>query len=175
MTLNRKKCIWIISEIVIMMLLVCLDRITKYLAVEKLKDKPDVKIIEGVFELHYLENRGAAFGMFQNQKLMFIIIAFIMMVAVFYILVKVPEHKKYMLLRACMLLIGAGAVGNLIDRLANGFVVDFLYFVLIDFPVFNVADIYVTVSCILLIIIVLFFYKEEDLKFLKLWNNSDLQ
>lgn len=174
-TLNKNKVLWILADIIIMGLLIGLDQITKYFAVLNLKDKPAIKIIDRVFELHYLENRGAAFGMLQNQKLMFVVIACIMMVVVCYVLLKIPEERKYAVLKICMLLVGAGAIGNLIDRLANGFVVDFFYFVLIDFPIFNVADIYVTISCILLIITILFFYREEDLKFLKLWNSSDSQ
>ena len=60
----------------------------------------------------------------------------------------------------------AGAIGNMIDRAVRGYVVDFFYFRLIDFPIFNVADIYVTVTMILLLILILFYYKEEDLEFL---------
>ena len=66
-----------------------------------------------------------------------------------------------------MVLIFAGAIGNFIDRIRQGFVVDFLYFELIDFPIFNVADIYVTVGCILLILLLLFYYKDEELNFFK--------
>ena len=62
-----------------------------------------------------------------------------------------------------MLLIAGGAIGNSIDRMRLGYVIDFFYFKLIDFPVFNVADIFVTVSVVLLIFFILFFYKEEDL------------
>ena len=62
-----------------------------------------------------------------------------------------------------MACIVAGAMGNIIDRIRNGFVVDFIYFSLIDFPVFNVADIYVTCSAIALIVLFLFIYKEDDI------------
>ena len=61
----------------------------------------------------------------------------------------------------------AGAFGSLIDRVARGYVVDFFYFKLIDFPIFNVADIYVTVTMVLLIGLILFYYKEEDFEFLR--------
>ena len=64
--------------------------------------------------------------------------------------------------------LSAGAVGNLIDRLFRGFVVDFIYFKIIHFPVFNVADIYVTVSSVLLICLLFFYYKEDDFEFLSL-------
>ena len=68
-------------------------------------------------------------------------------------------------LQIAMILLGAGAVGNLIDRVVNNFVIDFLYFKLINFPIFNVADCYVTISLILLIWLILFYYKEEELDF----------
>ena len=66
-----------------------------------------------------------------------------------------------------LVLIASGAVGNLIDRVSLGYVVDFFYFKLLDFPIFNVADIYVTVGTALLVIFILFYYKEEDFNFIK--------
>ena len=67
-----------------------------------------------------------------------------------------------------MVLIASGAVGNMIDRVRLEYVVDFLYFVLINFPIFNVADIYVSVACVLLAVVILFYYKEQDLEFLSI-------
>ena len=72
----------------------------------------------------------------------------------------------YSKLHISLILIAAGAIGNLIDRVRLGYVVDFFYFSLINFPVFNVADIYVTVSSFYLVILLLFVYKESDLEFL---------
>ena len=83
-----------------------------------------------------------------------------------YISIRIPEERKYTPLRICYVLLMAGAFGNLIDRVARGYVVDFFYFKLIDFPIFNVADIYVTVTMVLLIGLILFYYKEEDFEFL---------
>ena len=83
--------------------------------------------------------------------------------AVIYIYVKMPHERKFLPLEACMACIVAGAIGNIIDRIRNGFVVDFIYFSLIDFPVFNVADIFVTCSAIALIVLFLFVYKEDDI------------
>lgn len=168
MTLNKKGIINTLISIIIMSILIVFDQFTKKLAVAHLMNKEPYRIIDGVFELRYLENRGAAFGMMQNQKIIFVIIAAIMLLAVLYFLYNIPSDKKYIILRICMILIGAGAVGNLIDRLSQSFVVDFLYFILIDFPIFNVADIYVSVSCVILVICVLFYYKEEDFNFLKI-------
>lgn len=160
------NCIWII-------LLIVLDQITKLFAIVHLKNIDSISLIRGVFELRYLENRGAAFGMMQNMKVIFVIIALLMLMFVIFALLKLPDNKRYLPLRIIMILIGAGAVGNLIDRLFRGFVVDFFYFSLIDFPIFNVADIYVSVSCILLVILVLFVYKDGDFEFLNTGKDKE--
>ena len=73
-----------------------------------------------------------------------------------------PRTREYQWVRAAMVPVLAGAVGNLLDRLFRGYVVDFFYFKLIDFPVFNVADIYVTTAAVILIVLIVFLYKEED-------------
>lgn len=172
MTSNKRKVTSVCMDIVLMAVLVLIDQITKKLAIKHLKDKPDINLINGVFELKYLENRGAAFGMMQNQKVLFIIMAAIMLFVVMYILIKLPDSKRHIPLEICMIMIGAGAIGNLVDRCINTYVVDFFYFVLINFPIFNVADIYVTVSCAILIIVVLFVYKEEDLAFLRIKKDN---
>ena len=77
-----------------------------------------------------------------------------------------PLEKKYRYLEFLLIFISAGAVGNMIDRIRMNYVVDFFYFKLINFPIFNVADIYVSVSCVLLAILVIFYYKENDFAFL---------
>ena len=152
---KRKWVLFI--DFFVMFLLIALDQYTKYLAVVNLKDRPAIPVIEGVFELNYLENRGAAFGMLQNQKVFFIFIACIILVAIFYVLFKIPKDRKYIWLHILLVLIASGAVGNMIDRVRLEYVVDFLYFVLINFPIFNVADIYVSVACVLLAVVILFY------------------
>ena len=122
--------------------------------------------IENVFCLHYLENHGAAFGIFQNQQLFFLITTAIILAGIGYFSYKLPQDKKYLPLEIISLFVSAGAIGNFIDRLSYGYVIDFLYFELIDFPVFNVADCYVTCSAFFLIILIFFYYKEEDFAFL---------
>lgn len=173
MTMNKRKIVRFIIDIIIIGLLVAVDQFTKMLAVAALKDKPAIKIIDRVFELSYLENRGAAFGMLQNQKIYFVIIALIMCIVVCYMLLKMPLETKYFILRMCMVLIGAGAIGNLIDRLTLNYVVDFFYFSLINFPIFNVADIYVSVSCVVLAIVILFVYKDEELSFVRFKKDNN--
>ena len=70
---------------------------------------------------------------------------------------KVPHERRFIPLRICMLMIASGAIGNMIDRIRLNYVIDFFYFELIDFPIFNVADIYVTVAAIFLILLILFY------------------
>lgn len=153
----------------IIMIIVCvlLDQFTKSLAVAHLKGQESISIIKGVFELHYLENKGAAFGMMQNMQIFFMIGAIVIICVVAFFWQRIPFEKKYLPLRIVGVLIISGAIGNMIDRIIHNYVVDFFYFSLIDFPIFNVADIYVTVACALFAIVILFYYKEEDLTFKK--------
>ena len=161
-----KKNILLTADVILMIFLIVIDQITKYFAVLNLKGVSSWVLWDGVFELHYLENRGAAFGILQDQKMIFILIAVVVLAVIFYVLFKAPYQKMYSKLHISLILIAAGAIGNLIDRVRLGYVVDFFYFSLINFPVFNVADIYVTVSSFYLVILLLFVYKESDFEFL---------
>lgn len=167
MTDNNKKIgYWAIYAGVIL-LLILVDQATKYWALHFLKDAPSIVWIPGVFELQYLENRGAAFGLFQNQKWFFVASAILVFFVVTWIYNRIPRTRKYLPLQIISMLTVAGAIGNVIDRLYHGFVVDFFYFSLIDFPIFNVADIYVVVACAALAVFVLFYYKDDhDFDFL---------
>ena len=144
-------------------LLILFDQWTKSLAVANLMNQEPFVIMKDVFQLRYLENRGAAFGMMQGQQTFFVISALIAVVVITYVYFKLPWEKRFHPLRAVVLFIAAGAVGNLIDRLILGYVVDFFYFELIDFPIFNVADIYVTCATVILALLILFYYKEDEL------------
>lgn len=145
-------------------LLIGLDQIAKLLAVMYLKNQPAFVIWKGVFKLEYLENRGAAFGIMQNKQLVFAVGAILIVALIAYFYGKMPQVRRFYLLRFCAVLICSGAVGNLIDRVRQNFVIDFFYFELIDFPIFNVADCYVVVACILFAFSILFYYKEEELQ-----------
>ena len=142
---------------------VFVDQLTKYLATAFLKDQPAVPLIPGVLELRYLENRGAAFGMLQEQQGFFFLIAVLVLAAIVFVLWRMPSAKKYRPLAVCLMALGAGAAGNMIDRVRQGFVVDFLYFKLINFPIFNVADCYVTLAALGLVLLIIFYYKDEDM------------
>ena len=165
-------------------ILILLDQFTKYLAVIFLKDKPAIPIIKDVFELQYLENTSAAFGMdpisllhnifqfdifnenpqlYLNIRMGFFYILTIAMIFMFiWLFLKIPNTKRFLFVDWILIFISAGAIGNLIDRISQQFVIDFLYFKLIDFPIFNVADIYVTCAAIALLVLGIFYYKDED-------------
>lgn len=143
-----------------------LDQYTKLLAVIHLKNQPPISIIPDIFELHYLENRGAAFGMLQNQKLFFIIFGCVILCFITWMYIKMPDTKRFIPLRCCMAAIASGAIGNMIDRIRLSYVIDFFYFKLIDFPIFNVADIYVSLAAVCLMLLVLFYYKENEIDLL---------
>ena len=100
--------------------------------------------------------------MLQNQKIFFIFIAIVILAAICYVIFRMPNKKKYTAFHILLGIIAAGAVGNMIDRFRFDYVVDFLYFELINFPIFNVADIYVTVAAFVMILLGLFYYKDED-------------
>jgi signal peptidase II len=161
----NKKLLLIVDALVLIILVVA-DQWTKYLAVLNLKGNDSMVLIDGIFELYYLENRGAAFGVLQNQKIFFIMIAIIILAMIVYVLYKMPYHKIYIKLHVALVFIAGGAIGNLIDRLRLNYVVDFFYFKIINFPVFNVADIYVTCAAAALVIMLMFVYNESDLEFL---------
>ena len=144
-----------------------LDRVAKYFAIHYLKDRPSVSVISGILELRYLENTGAAFGLLKGQRSFIILVGIIILLACLYVLIKTPGKKKYIMCHILLTLIVAGAVGNLTDRVIYNYVVDFIYLSFIKFPIFNVADILITVATAVLVILLLFYYKEDDLNFLR--------
>lgn len=141
-------------------LLILLDQFTKFIAKKYLITKPPIDIINGIFNLVYVENRGAAFGIFRNQKLILVGFTSIVIIGLIYYFYKNKGQDR--VLDICLVLIIAGAIGNLIDRVFLSYVVDFIHLYVkdvFDFPVFNFADIYVTFGAILLSIKILFLDK----------------
>lgn len=167
--LNR-KVMWLIDAILIAVLLFS-DQIVKMLTIQKLKDKPAFVIWDGVFELQYLENRGSAFGMMQNQKVFLLFVGFVFMAVLLFLLIKLPKDRKFLWAHIFISFLIAGGVGNMIDRFRYNFVVDLFSFVLIHFPIFNVADIFICLATAGILFLFFFVYKEEDLEFLKLKQN----
>ena len=163
-SVSEKTAKHYITAFIIALAGVILDQLSKYMAVHFLQGTDGIDLIPGVFRLTYLENRGAAFGVLQGQQWFFYIITAVILVVVVLAYVRIPAGRKFLPLQIWAVFIVSGALGNLIDRVRLGYVVDFFYFELIDFPVFNVADIFVTVSAVLLAVLLLLYYKEEDLE-----------
>lgn len=132
--------------IVIVAFVVFLDQFTKYLAAKYLMPVGSYPVIKHFFHLTYVENRGAAFGMLQNKTLFFIVITVVVGIVLIYSMIKLPENSLYNYTLAMIL---GGAIGNLIDRVRLGYVVDFIDFKF--FPaVFNIADSFIVVGAIIL-------------------------
>jgi len=148
-------------------ILVSIDQFTKNAAIINLKNQSDFIILPGVLQFHYLENTGAAFSMLEGKQILFAIMTPVLIALLIYIVYKMPKHRKFIPLLIIIIFVISGAIGNYIDRVTNQFVVDFIYFSLINFPVFNVADCYVTVSIIFFFILMIFYYTDEDLELLK--------
>ncbi|MBP3206006.1 MAG: signal peptidase II [Lachnospiraceae bacterium] len=166
MKLSGKRMLCV--DAVLLAVLLFADQFTKHLAVLKLKGQEAFVLINGVLELDYLENRGSAFGMLQDQKFLIVAVDLIFMAVLLFLLVKLPADRKYVKLHILMTMVMGGGIGNMIDRLRLDHVVDFISFVLIHYPIFNVADIYIVVAVILLFILFVFVYKEEDLTWMNL-------
>ncbi len=142
------------------LLAVVLDQVTKLLAVKYLMPVDTVPIIKNVLHLTYLENTGAAFGSLKNSRWVFLAVStFAIIALVFYMFRFKPKNR---VLSAGLAFIIGGGIGNMIDRLAKGYVVDFVDFRLINFAVFNVADSFVCVGAALVIIYIFFFTEKED-------------
>lgn len=143
---------------------IILDQLTKLWAIEVLKDGGSIKIIGDFLRFTYAENRGAAFSILQDQRVFFIIVTIIMLSVLAYIYFKMKNITK--LSKLAISMIAGGAIGNLIDRVRFGFVVDFIdvrFGSFYNFPIFNIADSFVVCGTILMIILILFnkFEKSE--------------
>lgn len=169
----KKNVIYQIICYIMIGILIFLDQYTKHWAVVRLKDNSPIIVIDKILEFSYLENRGAAFGSMQGKQSFFIILTFIFTIFLLYILYKVPKTKYYTPLICSVVILISGAIGNFIDRASQNYVVDFISAVFIDFPIFNVADIYVVCSMILIAILVTFYYKDEDFSFLSLKSKGE--
>lgn len=149
----------------LLILLVLLDQLTKWLARTNLPGNP-YAVWEGVFSLYYHENRGSVWGILQGKVNFLLIVSLILFALIIYLYLKMPKKSHYQVLLWLVVIMAAGALGNTIDRMVFGYVTDFLYFELINFPIFNVADCYITVSAFTAVILAFTKYKEDDFAFL---------
>lgn len=143
--------------------LILLDQGTKLWALSSLKPIHNRTVIEGFLDLTFVENRGVAFGMFSGKRWLILLLTAAIAGMLLYFYHSLPRRKEYAPVRASIVLVLAGAVGNIIDRLFRGYVVDFFEFTFFEWPVFNVADIYVVAGVILLMFLILFVIKDEDI------------
>ncbi|WP_353096746.1 signal peptidase II [Tissierella praeacuta] len=145
--------IFILSIVIIL-----LDQISKYAAIKYLKESVSHVIIPNYFRLTYVENFGAAFGILQNKKIFFIIIT---CAVVFFLILFLTKnyYKINIFMRIGLGMLLGGTIGNFIDRIRFGYVVDFFSFRLFnryEFPVFNIADIAIVLGTFIILILVLF-------------------
>lgn len=153
--------------LILIVLAVLSDQYSKYLAVSHLKDNSGVVLIDKVLELYYIVNTGSSWGMLAGQKALILFISVVIITLCIFMIIKSPEDVKFIPFNVALSMIIAGGIGNGIDRIRYSYVIDFIYFKAINFPVFNVADIFVTCGAILFIFLILFKYKEKDLYFMK--------
>ncbi len=154
-------------EAIIVLLAVGLDQLTKYIVVQNMFQS-SAEFIPGVVGFSYCENTGAAFSMLNNSTLFLSIISAVMFAILIYVMVMFRKKKAPWQVNACLAMIAGGAVGNLIDRVFQGYVVDFIELQFMEFAIFNVADCFVCVGVALLIAYLLLtkkgrkFFKEFD-------------
>ena len=140
-------------------LIVVVDQFTKFLTVTHIPLAGHAQFIPGFLGLTYLQNTGAAFSSFEGMQWLFALIFLVFTVAIFYEYFKKPMPFTT-LERWCIAAVYAGGLGNMIDRIRLGYVVDMIETQFMDFPVFNVADCFITCGCILLIVHLAFFNKD---------------
>ncbi len=153
-------------DLLIFVLIVALDQLTKYLAVKHIKGQEAIVLIKNVLEIDYVENRGTAFGLLSDQKILILFVSIVFLLVILLLLARMPRERKFVICHVFFSMVMAGGIGNMIDRIRLSYVVDFISFVLIRFPVFNVADISVVISVFGLFFLFMFVYKEKDLEFL---------
>ena len=160
---EQKKIKIYIIPILIIALLTALDQLTKTIIVGKFAVQESIDVIKGVFTITYVQNRGIAWGMLEGKIILFLIMTFLIVGLCFYVYQNILNYPKFRLFRICLIVLISGAIGNMIDRVKLGYVIDFFSFDLIDFPVFNVADIYIVCSMFVIFFLILFKFKDDDL------------
>lgn len=163
---NKEKINHILIGLAFVIIGIILDQVTKALAVANLKGKPPVKVIKNFFYLTYTENDGAAWGIFEGKLWLFYIIT-ILALGLFVYMLKDFDLKNNLLYSISLAIIISGTFGNFIDRVFRKYVVDFIdvdIFSYKSFPIFNVADIFLTVGVALLLFDILFGKSKHLLK-----------
>lgn len=144
--------------LILSVIIVILDQISKSYVIKYLKNSKPIIVIPDFFKLAYVENLGAAFGILQNKRWLFVIITLAVIVYISFFMIK-NSHKLNLIIKLGVGMLIGGAIGNFVDRIRYGYVVDFLSFRLLnryEFPVFNIADCFIVVGTILILTLVLF-------------------
>lgn len=139
-------------ESLIIFLITIFDQITKIVVNSNLKDADAVEFIPGLLSFRYHENRGAAWGMLADRRWIFMVISTVAIIAIIGYLIWTRKKKDSLLFRISLCFFAGGGIGNMIDRVFLGYVIDFLRFDFIDFPIFNVADSFITIGAGLMIV-----------------------
>ncbi len=139
-------------ETLIVVLITVFDQLSKYYVNLYLKDAAAIQVIPGVLSFRYHENKGAAWGMLADHRWVFMVISSIAIIAIIAYLIWSRKKKDSLIFRVALCFFAGGGIGNMIDRIALKYVIDFLRFDFIDFPIFNIADSFITVGAALLIL-----------------------
>lgn len=148
------------SILFLAVLVVILDQLSKFYIQTHMVVGMSVPVVQDIFHITYILNPGAAFGLFEHQTAFFIMIAVCMVVGTIYFYPKIP--KQYQLLRFGAGLMVGGAMGNVIDRIKTGYVVDFFDFRI--WPIFNIADAGIVCGVGCIIFTILYLYKEDGME-----------
>lgn len=169
--MRPKKTVINLLALLSVVLLTGIDQLTKKLVVNYVTENGDIPVIEKVFRITFVKNTGAAWGLFKDGTVILSIFSLLVLAIMIFLYFRLDwEIKKQRPLMIISVFVAAGAIGNLIDRVFLKYVIDFLYFELINFPVFNVADCYITISMFVLAALLIFYYKEED--FENIWRKK---
>ena len=147
----------------ISLLLVVIDQIVKILVISKLALQQSITIINNFFNITYVRNTGAAWSILSGNVLLLIMISVLALVAIYYYLIKDKKLNKIDMISYSMLV--GGIIGNLIDRIVHGYVIDYLDFKIFNynFPIFNVADTLIVISIIIIgISLIVGEYREQN-------------
>lgn len=151
---------YILMSVLAVLTMVAVDQAVKYWAVTMLAPVGSIPLVPGILQLTYVENRGAAFSILEDQIWLFVVLALVVLCGIAYML---QTHRIQTALgKLALLIIAAGAVGNVIDRVMHHYVIDMIEVIFIHFPVFNIADIYVCVGVALFAVYYLFIHKDAE-------------
>ena len=139
-------------ETFIIVLVTIFDQLSKYFVDLYLKDSAAVQVIPGFLSFRYHENKGAAWGMLADHRWVFMVISSIAILAIIAYLIWSRKKKDSIIFRISLCFFAGGGIGNMIDRVILGYVIDFLRFDFIDFPIFNIADSFITVGAALMVV-----------------------